>query len=48
MRLLTDEDLLPQAVLRLLDDVAALLDNTDIEPIRTEVAAGGLERDLVV
>lgn len=48
VRLLTDEELLPEAVLRLLDDLAAVLDNTDIEPIRADVAAGGLERDLVV
>ncbi len=48
VRLLTDEDLLPAAVVNLLDDLAAVLDNTEVAPIRDEVAAGGLERDLVV
>lgn len=48
MRLLTDDELLPPAIINLLDDLAALLDNTKMEPIRKEVAAGGLEHDLVI
>jgi hypothetical protein len=48
MRLLTDDELLPPAIVNLLDDLAALLDNTKVEPIRKEVAAGGLEHDLVI
>jgi hypothetical protein len=48
VRLLTDEDLLPRPMLTLLDDLAALLDNTQIDRIRREVAAGGLEHDLVI
>jgi Type ISP C-terminal specificity domain/N-6 DNA Methylase len=48
VRLLTDEDLLPDVITRLLDDLVALLANTQVEPIRAEVAAGGLERDLVI
>jgi hypothetical protein len=48
VRLLTDPDLLPDALVRLLDDLAALLENTDVGKLRAEVAAGGLERDLVV
>lgn len=48
VRLLTDEDVLPGPITRLLDDLIALLDNTKVEAIRKEVAAGGLERDLVI
>lgn len=48
VRLLTDEEVLPGPISRLLEDLVALLDNTKIDPIREEVAAGGLERDLVV
>jgi len=48
IRLLLAEDLLPPAVDRLLDDLVALLANTQVQFIRDEVAAGGLEHDLVV
>lgn len=48
VRLLGDTELLPPPVLRLLDDLAAVLENTKMGPIHEEVAAGGLERDLVV
>lgn len=48
VRVLTDDDLLSPAVIRLLDDLAALLENTDVARVREEVSAGGLERDLVL
>jgi predicted helicase len=40
MRLLTSEEILPPPVLRLLDDLAALFDNTAAGPIRRQTAAG--------
>jgi hypothetical protein len=48
VRLLTEEGVLPHAVTTLLEDLIALLDNTKIDEIRADIAAGGLERDLVV
>lgn len=48
VRLLTERDVLPRPITNLVDDLVALLDNTRIEEIRKEIAAGGLERDLVV
>jgi hypothetical protein len=42
MRLLTSEEILPPPVSRLLDDLAALFDNTVAEPIRRETSAVGL------
>jgi hypothetical protein len=48
VRLLTDEEVLPGTITRLLEDIVALLDNTKIDPIRKKIAAGGLEHDLVV
>ena len=42
MRLLTSEEILPPPVSRLLDDLAALFDNTVAEPIRREISAIGL------
>ena len=42
MRLLTSEEILPPPVFRLLDDLAALFDNTVAEPIRRETSAAGL------
>jgi phage repressor protein C with HTH and peptisase S24 domain len=48
VRLLTDEDVLPGPVKAVLADLLAMLDNTNIDNIRKEVAAGGLEHDLVV
>lgn len=48
VRLITDDDFLAPSILRLLDDLAALLQNTQIGPIRREVAAGGLEHDLII
>lgn len=42
MRLLTSEEILPPAVSRLLDDLAALFDNTVAEPIRRQTSAAGL------
>jgi hypothetical protein len=48
VRLLTEEDVLPRTITNLVEDLVALLDNTKIEPIKKEIEAGGLERDLVV
>ncbi len=48
LRLLTDEDVLPRPVIRLLDDLAALLDNTNAAHLRAQISAGGLEADLVL
>lgn len=48
VRLLTEPDVLPGAITNLLGDLIALLDNTQIDAIRAEIAAGGLERDLVI
>jgi len=48
VRLLTDPELLPEALVRLLDDLAALLENTEVDTLREQMRAGGLERDLVV
>lgn len=45
MRLLTDPEVLPDPVARLLDDLAALFDNTDPGPIRAETAAVGIGPD---
>jgi hypothetical protein len=42
MRLLTSEEILPAPVSRLLDDLAALFDNTVAEPIRRETSTIGL------
>lgn len=42
MRLLTSEEILPPPVSRLLDDLAALFDNTVAEPIRRQTSAAGL------
>jgi hypothetical protein len=44
MRLLTSEEILPPAVSRLLDDLAALFDNTLAEPILRETSAVGLSQ----
>lgn len=44
MRLLTSEEILPPPVSRLLDDLAALFDNTLAEPIMREASAVGLSR----
>jgi hypothetical protein len=48
VRLLTEEELLPAPIIHLVDDLASLLNDTEMAPIRAEVAARGLERDLVV
>ena len=48
MRLLTEPDVLPRAITNLVDDLVSLLDNTNVKAIRTEIAAGGLEHDLVI
>ena len=44
LRLLTSDEILPAAVLRLLDDLAALFDNTVAAPIAAEIAAVGVSR----
>jgi hypothetical protein len=44
LRLLTSDEILPAAVLRLLDDLAALFDNTIAAPIAAEIAAVGVSR----
>ena len=44
MRLLTSEEILPPSVARLLDDLAALFDNTLADPIRRETSSVGLDR----
>lgn len=44
LRLLTSDEILPEAVLRLLDDLAALFDNTVAEPIAAEIAAIGVSQ----
>jgi len=48
VRPLTDYELLPESINHLLDDLVALLDNTDTRQLRKEIAAGELERDLGV
>lgn len=48
MRLLTEPDVLPRAITNLVDDLVSLLDNTNVKAIRAEIAAGGLEHDLVI
>lgn len=48
MRLLTEPDVLPRPITNLVDDLVALLDNTNIRAIRKEIEAGGLEHDLVI
>lgn len=44
LRLLTSDEILPAAVLRLLDDLAALFDNTVAAPIAAEIVATGVSR----
>lgn len=44
LRLLTSDEILPPAVLRLLDDLAALFDNTVAAPIAAEIAAIGVSQ----
>ncbi|MEX2645577.1 MAG: type ISP restriction/modification enzyme [Gaiellaceae bacterium] len=48
VRLLTDRDMLPGTITRVIEDLVALLDNTRVSEIRDEIASGGLEHDLVV
>jgi predicted helicase len=48
VRLLSEREMLPAPITNLLEDLVAVLDNTRIDAIRAEIAAGGLERDLVV
>lgn len=44
LRLLTSDEILPEAVLRLLDDLAALFDNTVVAPIAAEIASTGVRQ----